>query len=49
MGDVFAGIIGFVCAVVVFVAVGVATCSLTTGIVWLTFKLWGIDIEGFTA
>jgi len=45
MTELFAGVLGFV----LFTILSVASLLYGMCVVYIAFKIWGIDIEGFTA
>lgn len=40
---------GFLLIVALWIVGAIVSVSITVGIVWVVFKLFGIDIDGFTA
>lgn len=47
--EFLAVIVGFIGMVLLYLLMVVISIGVTVGAVWIVFKIFGIDIEGFTA
>lgn len=49
LGAILAGIVTFFLAIALYLVYFVVCVGVVVGAVWVVFKIFGIDIEGFTA